>query len=115
MKRAFVAAVIVLVACGGPVPAPECDTNPLFAGSPLTCGDAVGAALDAWPGDHPTIERVQFLYGSATPCCSRIYREGEEQPVNGYVVFTYHAGAERQYVPVVWFGGELSVGTPAEY
>jgi hypothetical protein len=115
MKRALVAAVIVLAACGGPVPAPECDTNPLFAGSALSCGDAVAAALKALPADHSTIERVQFLFGSATPCCSRLYREGEEQPVIGHVIITYLGGAERQYVPVVWFGGELSAGTPAEY
>lgn len=115
MKRALVAGVMLLVACGVRVPAPECDANPAFAGSALVCGDAVGAAVDALPTDRPTIERVQFLYGSATPCCSRLYRDGEEEPVNGYVVFTYVGGAEREYVPVVWFGGELSVGEPADY
>ena len=109
-------AVLLVAGCGSSLPAPECDTNPLFAGSALTCESAVAAAGQALPTDHPPIERIQFLYGSATPTTGgRLYAEDEEQPVNGYVVFTYAHGADRQYVPVVWFDEKLSSGTPASY
>ncbi len=109
-------AVLLVAGCGSSLLAPECDTNPLFAGSALTCESAVGAALQALPTDHSPIERIQFLYGSATPTIGGLfYAEGAEQPVSGYVVFTYADGADRQYVPVVWFDEKLSSGTPAPY
>jgi hypothetical protein len=115
VTRAIIVAAFALVACGQPLPDAECDPNPAFVGSALTCGDAVTAAVAALPDEHPTIERIQFLYGSATPCCSRIYPRGEEQPVDGYVVFTYVDGAEREYVPVQWYGGKLSAGSLSDY
>ena len=66
--------------------------------------------------DTPTADPIPlavFLFGSATPSGGRLVPEGEEQAVNGYVVFTY--ASERQYVPVVWWHDELTAGSPAPY
>jgi hypothetical protein len=115
MRRLLIGMLLVLAACAQRLPEPECDTNPTFAGAALTCEAAVAATLRALPADHPAIERIQFLYGSATPCCSRLYAEGEEQSVQGFVVFTYADDSERLYVPLAWWHDALSVGTPTPY
>ncbi len=104
------ASLIILGGCG--LPTPECDANPNIENAEqLPCAVAVEAALDALPPDHPEIARIQFLYGSATPCCSYIYPQDEDPPVQGFVVFTY--AREQEYVPVWWWRGELTVGDPA--
>ena len=102
-----------LVGCGQAYPEPECDTNPHFGDSALRCEAAVETALGALPADHPAIEQIQFLFGSATPCCSTLRGQGEEVPIPGYVVFTY--GDAREYVPVAWWHDILTAGSPAPY
>jgi len=105
---------LVLTACS-PAVQPECDPNTGPARADLSCDTAVPAALDALPADHPEITRIQFLYGSAIPCCSYVYPAGEEQPIQGYVVFTYADDASRQFVDVTSWHRELTVGPPTDY
>ena len=106
------ASLMILGGCG--LPTPECDTNPNVENAEeLPCAAAVGAALDALPPDHAQITRIQFLYGSATPCCSYVRLRGEDAPFRGYVVFTYLE--DQEYVPVAWWQGELTAGDPAPY
>ncbi len=115
MRSLLSAGLVVLAGCGSHLPAPECDANPAFSGSPLTCDAAVAVALIGLTTDHPAIERVQFLYGSATPHTRPPFPEEDEQPVDAYVVFTYSDGSDRRYVPVVWWRDALTAGTPAAY
>lgn len=109
------AGLLVLTACGQQLPKPECDTNPAFDGAALRCDAAVAGAVSRLVPDHPPIERIQFLFGSATPCCSVLVHEGVEQPVPEYVVFTYTDGSRRQYVPLTWSSRGLTLGEPAPY
>ncbi|MEO5987217.1 MAG: hypothetical protein ABIW50_05680 [Candidatus Limnocylindria bacterium] len=115
MRSLLISGLVVLAGCGSQHPAPECDPNPLFADSALTCDEAVAAAVSSLGEDHPAIERVQFLFGSATPYFPALLGQREEQPVDAYVVFTFSEGSEQQYVPVVWWRDALSVRSPAEY
>lgn len=106
---------LTLTACGLVVPSPECDPPTGDDEGALTCEAAVRAATDVLPGDDtPPIDRIQFLYGSATPCCSHLYGPGEEAPVVGYVVFTYASGS-REYVDVSLWHGDLTAGEPLPY
>ena len=108
--------LLILAACGPMLPTPECDTNPAFAGVALTCDAAVKAAVAALPADHLPIERIQFLYGSATPFGHRrILAEGEEPSILGYVVFSYQGTSEREYVQTVLWHDTLTVESPAPY
>jgi hypothetical protein len=111
----LVAVFLLLAACVADFPEAECDTNPEFVGSALTCDDAVRAAVAALPTDHPAIERVQFLFGSPVPVLGRLFPADGEQPIEAYVVFTYRGATDQQYVPVVWYAGELTSGEPAAY
>lgn len=114
MRRGVVTVALLLAGCGLGAPAPECDPGGDWQRARLPCGVAVIAATSALPAGHPAITRTQFLYGSATPCCSRLYGDDEEVPVQGHVVFTYEGGL-REYVDVSVWHGELSIGTPETY
>jgi hypothetical protein len=104
----------VLSACLGGIPGVECDP-PEDEQARLTCADAVNAASRALPaGTTAFIDRIQFLYGSPTPCCSRLYGAGEEAPLVGYVVFTAADGS-RDYVGVSLWDGDLVTGAPMPY
>ena len=95
--------------------APECDPGMTVERGALTCRAAVDAALQVVPNERPRIERVQFLYGSATPWRGGVLLpEDEESPVLGYVVFTYATGL-RDYVDVTLWHGTISVGEPLPY
>lgn len=112
--RALILA-LTLTACGFVLPSPECDPPTGDDQGALTCEAAVQAATGVLRDENtPPIDRIQFLYGSATACCSRLYGPGEEAPVIGYVVFTFATGS-RQYVDVsLWYGG-LTAGEPLPY
>lgn len=114
MRLLLVGMLLILSGCGQGYPEPECDTNPHFEDSELRCSAAVEVALDAMPTEkHTAITRIQFLHGSATPCCSYLYPPDHEAPERGYVVFTF-SGA-REYVPIEWWRGTLTAGPLAEY
>jgi hypothetical protein len=115
MRGPLVGVLVVLAACAPKLPTVECDTNPAFAGVALTCDAAVTEAIRALPADHPTIERIQFLYGSVTPWSHRRFVEEEDRSIYGYVVFSYAGSSARLYVPLAWWHDALSVGTPTPY
>jgi hypothetical protein len=106
---------LTLTACGLVPPSPECDVPRGGDQRALTCEAAVHAAIGVLPDeDTPQVNRIQFLYGSVTPCCSYLYGPGEEAPVDGYVVFTYASGS-REYVDVSLWHGELNAGELLPY
>jgi hypothetical protein len=75
----------------------------------------VAAAASKLPEDHPWIERIQFLYGSAIPRTGGVLNLREEDaPIAGYVVFTYVTGS-REYVDVSLWRDTLHVGAPLPY
>ncbi len=115
MLRVWLGLLILLPACGPGLPAPECDAGTAPDEPALSCEVAVDAALGVVAPGHTAIQRIQFLYGSATPCCSYLVPEGEEAPVQGYVVFTYGDGSPREYVALTLWRGELEVAEPAAY
>jgi hypothetical protein len=113
MKAAAQLATILFIAgCGQQLPRPECDPAE-SAGSPLTCDTAVQAAVQALPPNHPGITRIQFGYGTANPGFGRAL--ARDQPVYGYVVFTWADGSRRQYVQLTEWQGKLTVESPAPY
>jgi hypothetical protein len=113
MKRLLLIGTLLLTACGQlQLPRPECDPKDTAA-AVLHCGEAVRAALGALSWNHPTITRIQFLYGSL-----RWWQGGfpnGDQPTNGYVVFTWANGSRRQYVDLTVWHGALTVGKPTPY
>ena len=112
--RLAILGLLVLTACGPRTAVrPECDVNSAFMSSTLTCEAAVAAALEALPPDQPTIQRIQFLYGSPVPITRAPV--GQEEPIHGYVVFTFVGGVPQQYVPVHWLDGEVTTEAPADY
>ena len=98
VMRILISLAIVLAGCSLAIQ-PECDPNTGPERAVLACDTAVAAALDALPGGHPEITRLQFLYGSPIPCCSTLPGQGEEPPVGGYVVVMYAGETPRQFVP----------------
>ncbi len=106
---------LTLTACGFAPPSPECDVPRGDAQRALTCERAVHAATGVLPDeDAPRINRIQFLYGSATPCCSHLYGPATEATLDGYVVFT-HAGGSQEYVGLSLRRGDLTAGQPLPY
>ncbi|TMB83523.1 MAG: hypothetical protein E6J39_06335 [Chloroflexi bacterium] len=114
MKHLLLVATIFLVACSGQLPKPECDPAET-RDSVLRCNEAVNAAFRALPHSHPPITRIQFGYGSVTPWRGAIPYPSGDQPVYGYVVFTWGDGSRRQYVDLTVWRGALTVGTLTPY
>jgi len=114
MKRVLLVATIFLVACSGQLPKPECDPAET-SDSVLRCNEAVSAALRALPESHPPITRIQFGFGSVTPWRGPFPYPSGEQPVFGYVVFTWADGSRRQYVELTMRQGALTAGKPTPY
>ena len=114
MKATLLALAFLIAGCGLAGPEPECQTGMEHQTAVLTCGVAVTAARAELSVDHPPITRIQFLYGSTEPCCSRLVRADEIAPLQAYVVFTYSTGA-RESVDLAALPHELITGNPKDY
>ncbi len=114
MKRLLLVVTMFLVACSGQLPRPECDAAETGE-SVLRCNEAVSAALGVLPRRHAPIIRIQFGYGSVTPGLGGMLYPSGDQPVYGYVVFTWADGSRRQYVDLTVWRGALTAGRPTPY
>ena len=114
MRHLALVLLVVLAGCGSTTPDAECDPGQPEGAARLSCELGVKAALAVLPADRPQITRVQFLFGSATPCCNSLYPSVDEPPVKGYVVFTYEGGY-REFISVTAYDGRLEVDEPRAY
>jgi hypothetical protein len=102
--------MVLLGGCAS-LPAPECPPTPSPADSQVAvdCADAVDAAADHLPAEHPEVVRVQVVPGDYRPIFGGFGSAA-------HVVFTYPDGL-RVAVPIFVDDttGELIPDEPGEY
>ena len=107
----FVALLVaaLLTGCAQLGPTPECEQAPSDVAAELTCHQAVLAALAVFPGNHPVITRIQFLYGDFQGSYYHSFAWHD-----GYVVVTFVDGVRRG-VQLHETVGKLAIDSPQPY